>query len=161
MPMAEYKDSENYIPLRKSDLVHLLSRDQGLTLEFFFSSRRRHTRLQGDWSSDVCSSDLGWDSPAEFSARTRAGGPPWPVGNSKLANSRSGSRASSCQVPEDGWKFPPQRPGYRRVHHTTEAKGTRRKCDRSGSSPARRPRPGRVIRAPGFCPSLRDGRFAA
>src|SRR5256885_6987552 len=25
---------------------------------FFFSSRRRHTRLQGDWSSDVCSSDL-------------------------------------------------------------------------------------------------------
>src|SRR5256885_6356289 len=24
-----------------------------------FSSRRRHTRLQGDWSSDVCSSDLG------------------------------------------------------------------------------------------------------
>src|ERR1039457_2439401 len=28
----------------------------------FFSSRRRHTRLQGDWSSDVCSSDLGWHS---------------------------------------------------------------------------------------------------
>src|SRR5256885_13285610 len=26
--------------------------------KFFFSSRRRHTRLQGDWSSDVCSSDL-------------------------------------------------------------------------------------------------------
>src|SRR2546426_9820237 len=25
---------------------------------FFLSSRRRHTRLQGDWSSDVCSSDL-------------------------------------------------------------------------------------------------------
>src|SRR5256885_8109651 len=25
----------------------------------FLSSRRRHTRLQGDWSSDVCSSDLG------------------------------------------------------------------------------------------------------
>src|SRR5205807_4298250 len=24
----------------------------------FFSSRGRHTRLQGDWSSDVCSSDL-------------------------------------------------------------------------------------------------------
>src|SRR2546426_9378670 len=29
------------------------------TCFFFFSSRRRHTRLQGDWSSDVCSSDLG------------------------------------------------------------------------------------------------------
>src|SRR5690348_17364514 len=27
-------------------------------LFFFFSSRRRHTRWTGDWSSDVCSSDL-------------------------------------------------------------------------------------------------------
>src|SRR5438132_4390814 len=26
---------------------------------FFFSSRRRHTRSLCDWSSDVCSSDLG------------------------------------------------------------------------------------------------------
>src|SRR5690606_41186537 len=41
---------------------------------FFFSSRRRHTRFSRDWSSDVCSSDLGtvFDSsyqrgqPAEF-----------------------------------------------------------------------------------------------
>src|SRR5256885_5158490 len=37
--------------------------DRGLDMRvlwgfFFFSSRRRHTRLQGDWSSDVCSSDL-------------------------------------------------------------------------------------------------------
>src|SRR2546430_11243388 len=29
-----------------------------LTLFFFFSSRRRHTRFDCDWSSDVCSSDL-------------------------------------------------------------------------------------------------------
>src|SRR5699024_11825608 len=31
--------------------------------DFFFSSRRRHTRSKRDWSSDVCSSDLvqfGW-----------------------------------------------------------------------------------------------------
>src|SRR5207248_4201955 len=27
---------------------------------FFFSSRRRHTSSYGDWSSDVCSSDLFW-----------------------------------------------------------------------------------------------------
>src|SRR5699024_12067507 len=27
-------------------------------LDFFFSSRRRHTRSKRDWSSDVCSSDL-------------------------------------------------------------------------------------------------------
>src|SRR2546429_2528986 len=34
---------------------------------FFFSSRRRHTRCSRDWSSDVCSSDLG-----TFNAAARA-----------------------------------------------------------------------------------------
>src|SRR5688572_32782949 len=29
-----------------------------MSLYFFFSSRRRHTRFDCDWSSDVCSSDL-------------------------------------------------------------------------------------------------------
>src|SRR5438034_4619263 len=32
---------------------------------FFFSSRRRHTRSLCDWSSDVCSSDLGNALPAQ------------------------------------------------------------------------------------------------
>src|SRR6266496_5659993 len=32
---------------------------------FFFSSRRRHTRSLRDWSSDVCSSDLGALSPGK------------------------------------------------------------------------------------------------
>src|SRR5438093_11141755 len=32
-------------------------------LFFFFSSRRRHTRLVSDWSSDVCSSDLWRGAP--------------------------------------------------------------------------------------------------
>src|SRR5256885_2861366 len=36
---------------------------------FFFSSRRRHTRLQGDWSSDVCSSDLSGNAPRVRSRR--------------------------------------------------------------------------------------------
>src|SRR5256885_9480771 len=36
-------------------------------LFFFFSSRRRHTRLQGDWSSDVCSSDLNRDGTLDSS----------------------------------------------------------------------------------------------
>src|SRR4051812_50004595 len=31
---------------------------------FFFSSRRRHTRLTCDWSSDVCSSDLSGEDSA-------------------------------------------------------------------------------------------------
>src|SRR6267142_3533347 len=32
----------------------------------FFSSRRRHTRLTCDWSSDVCSSDLGETAKGGF-----------------------------------------------------------------------------------------------
>src|SRR2546427_12564318 len=41
---------------------------------FFFSSRRRHTRFDCDWSSDVCSSDLGRLSvpPADLCFRRRA-----------------------------------------------------------------------------------------
>src|SRR5262249_58862482 len=42
---------------------------------FFFSSRRRHTRLVSDWSSDVCSSDL-WlvaqAQPTAVGVRVRA-----------------------------------------------------------------------------------------
>src|SRR5437763_9444304 len=43
-----------------------------LSLFFFFSSRRRHTRYIGDWSSDVCSSDLSPGvAPRRWSGRTR------------------------------------------------------------------------------------------
>src|SRR5438067_8847954 len=38
---------------------------------FFFSSRRRHTRSKRDWSSDVCSSDLG-HAPLSRAAKRRA-----------------------------------------------------------------------------------------
>src|SRR2546426_4975300 len=41
---------------------------------FFFSSRRRHTRLQGDWSSDVCSSDLYVSQAAVPALLERGGG---------------------------------------------------------------------------------------
>src|SRR2546427_800129 len=38
---------------------------------FFFSSRRRHTRFDCDWSSDVCSSDLtGWTFYTPYSSTT-------------------------------------------------------------------------------------------
>ena len=49
--MREAKEHEQHVDLV---IYHSVS-----VLTFFFSSRRRHTRLQGDWSSDVCSSDLG------------------------------------------------------------------------------------------------------
>src|SRR6267143_1812212 len=35
----------------------------GMFMFFFFSSRRRHTRWNCDWSSDVCSSDLALRIP--------------------------------------------------------------------------------------------------
>src|SRR5438046_8200085 len=48
-------------------LIYVSVVDLGIRLScvffFFFSSRRRHTRLVSDWSSDVCSSDLGGTSP--------------------------------------------------------------------------------------------------
>src|SRR5215213_6629702 len=55
-----------------------------MLLVFFFSSRRRHTRLVSDWSSDVCSSDLdlaqetflkAYDRLAQFDSSKRFG--PW------------------------------------------------------------------------------------
>src|SRR6516162_10222551 len=77
---------------------------------FFFSSRRRHTILQGDWSSDVCSSDLSAASPlastnssaalSTFSlvsrgrAATRSALPPAPVRVSAAA-------ARGVMVPPD------------------------------------------------------------
>src|SRR5256885_6440480 len=57
------------VPLLLSSSVRHLALGMGaslllgsITWLFFVSSRRRHTRLQGDWSSDVCSSDLDADS---------------------------------------------------------------------------------------------------
>src|ERR1022692_3423630 len=48
------------IDLGAADELHREAACEGVVdlPDCFFSSRRRHTRLQGDWSSDVCSSDL-------------------------------------------------------------------------------------------------------
>src|SRR3989454_9325133 len=48
-------------------------------LVFFFSSRRRHTRLQGDWSSDVCSSDLEVIVSGNLVTVVKRSPAPWPV----------------------------------------------------------------------------------
>ena len=70
---------------------------------FFFSSRRRHTRLQGDWSSDVCSSDstcvglgyglyggaISWDN---FPARTN------PIRPNKLRHPSHTTRPTNINV---------------------------------------------------------------
>src|SRR5256886_9263698 len=53
---------------------------------FFFSSRRRHTRFDCDWSSDVCSSDLG-----RGAGRSR-GAPPGRRGEGRRALPRDARR---------------------------------------------------------------------
>src|SRR5207248_5405154 len=47
-----------FISMRCTVCGHFLQVALTLILVFFFSSRRRHTSSYGDWSSDVCSSDL-------------------------------------------------------------------------------------------------------
>src|SRR5690242_20963601 len=51
---------------------------------FFFSSRRRHTRLTCDWSSDVCSSDLSLAEAAEPSLAAHSRGADHDSGSQQL-----------------------------------------------------------------------------
>src|SRR5207302_4538699 len=44
---------------------------------FFFSSRRRHTRFSRDWSSDVCSSDLGGEPRPATAVQSSFYGKTW------------------------------------------------------------------------------------
>src|SRR5215213_11029802 len=60
---------------------------------FFFSSRRRHTRLVSDWSSDVCSSDLGVSTQPEGAGR-EAGGSLLPVPAPLAAKLRAAGRVA-------------------------------------------------------------------
>src|SRR5207248_7148249 len=57
---------------------------------FFFSSRRRHTRSYGDWSSDVCSSDLH-GTPYSGAARPGSIGPLLPNTECRVVDPASGS----------------------------------------------------------------------
>src|SRR6266487_5370385 len=64
---------------------------------FFFSSRRRHTRWTGDWSSDVCSSDLSRDGCRSGSCGTRSW---WRRGGTR-SDKRTGSE-TSCGTRDGG-----------------------------------------------------------
>src|SRR5437762_10077318 len=81
---------------------------------FFFSSRRRHTRYIGDWSSDVCSSDL------------------WYLRMPRVARV-SGSDVRSPSVSRDSLV------GYQEVGGAARPAGTR-----MASSPANAPEIGRA-----------------
>src|SRR5437764_7859479 len=56
-PVVEDRITRARCRLRYGPVIERAS-EEVMCLLFFFSSRRRHTRYIGDWSSDVCSSDL-------------------------------------------------------------------------------------------------------
>src|SRR6266480_5817072 len=89
--------------------------DPRVLRDFFFSSRRRHTRLTCDWSSDVCSSDLASPPSAKTSrARDRPCAPRAGRPNPRrlrerrepLPPSRHGAAQRASPPP-----CPPRRPG--------------------------------------------------
>src|SRR5256885_3661073 len=82
-------------------------RPQYRVLHFFFSSRRRHTRLQGDWSSDVCSSDL---SLRKIPARQKTPTTSPYVRRRNQALPRV-HVARLLSAPHRGAAFPPELPG--------------------------------------------------
>src|SRR5207248_7844286 len=90
---------------------------------FFFSSRRRHTRSYGDWSSDVCSSDLVGGGSAHAQ-----GGPGFP----HLLDS---SRRQPCRCASG----PVERQSYTRslVHSRGAARGYVREPAKIGRASCR------------------------
>src|SRR5579862_3839682 len=101
---------------------------------FFFSSRRRHTRWNCDWSSDVCSSDLGGRPRRAALRRSRGGGAT--VAGGRGAGQRSSHRRG--------------RAGRARLRRRRER---RRRGARAGRG--RRLLPGRARRRRGAAAALR------
>src|SRR5205807_4018235 len=71
------------------------------------SSRRRHTRLQGDWSSDVCSSDL---------ARSKARAGLWRLHRLSLdpaaPHCQCGREASACALDQSAERLTDPATGF-------------------------------------------------
>src|SRR5438093_408845 len=67
------------------------------TNKFFFSSRRRHTSLVSDWSSDVCSSDLARSRPALASSGRRVRQRPRQC--AAFVQNLSSGKSSNCRRP--------------------------------------------------------------
>src|SRR2546430_7810521 len=85
-------------------------------LVYFFSSRRRHTRFDCDWSSDVCSSDLQETSSMKMSMKIT--GAPEPISMAEETAFAAAEEVVSAEA--DGscvlsWKFSKARSEERRV----------------------------------------------
>src|SRR5256886_7192605 len=91
-----------------------------MTVFFFFSSRRRHTRFDCDWSSDVCSSDL--DGRARGArARPSSWAWTWACPPSPSCGGRPPPRAAcSDGSPSDRASLPAPPQATRSEEHTSE-----------------------------------------
>src|SRR5690606_39874334 len=87
-------------------------------LFFFFSSRRRHTRFSRDWSSDVCSSDLGTLPSTRATARRH-------TSPTKQLSTSTGRWCPCCsKEPVGTTATPPPRSEERRVGKECRSRGS-------------------------------------
>src|SRR5688572_33281926 len=102
---------------------------------FFFSSRRRHTRFDCDWSSDVCSSDLRLagkrllvDTVLVYVAKPGLG---QPVGDRGLPPGRdAGRNRRGARVPRSEERRVGKECRSRWTpYHVKKKEGSQQKCD--------------------------------
>src|SRR5437868_15172515 len=73
-----------------------------MSVRFFFSSRRRHTRSKRDWSSDVCSSDLFMSARAQLhDIQTGKRPVEIDVTKAQLAQATANARKAALQLTRD------------------------------------------------------------
>src|SRR5206468_7793661 len=108
---------------------------------FFFSSRRRHTRSDRDWSSDVCSSDL---APTRVSTQpqSRATGSvlitsrptarSWPSGPTRSEERRVGKECRSRWGPDDEKKKKKRETKREKNRRINESRGWEHESEQVG-----------------------------
>src|SRR5215204_7517571 len=84
---------------------------------FFFSSRRRHTRSLCDWSSDVCSSDLGYS----IQSRAATGKTSW-RSSSRTAGSEERRVGKECRSRWSPYHYKKKTKAEHRVRQRREPK---------------------------------------
>src|SRR5437762_13296163 len=81
----------------------------------FFSSRRRHTRYIGDWSSDVCSSDLKLELRGKAVGTYFIGGGGWYYRTASLSRPVPDGTTIGCVPAWVYWGYECSRSEERRV----------------------------------------------
>src|SRR5436189_3497009 len=102
-------------------ILFLVSLCSFFVIFFFFSSRRRHTRYIGDWSSDVCSSDLGPERALILSQHSS-----W-EGETRSCGERINARSGPFSSPRAAlrWRSPDGSPSRSRRACRRQSRGFR------------------------------------